>query len=168
MAVRWYFKTIWYSKFILFTISRIVLLCATVFVCPSLWWPWLSWINGRHTTHYLQVIHDYIMITLILDLSLTFNFNFWNYYAQIPQVHLKIGSDKFEHGGKLSKHEFDFFHFPPKLMYTKYFNPLTAKLFNLNFHPLEVVSRHSSGWKLWKYDKMKVNSFQIVLIDDTF
>ena len=23
------------------------------------------------------------------------------------------------------------------------FNPLTAKLFNLNFHPLEVVSRYS-------------------------
>ena len=25
--------------------------------------------------------------------------------------------------------------------YTIYFNPLTAKLFNLNFHPLEAVSR---------------------------
>ena len=40
-------------------------------------------------------------------------------------------------------------------------NPLTAKLFNLNFHPLEVV-------KLLRFDKMEVNCFQLLLIDVTF
>ena len=44
-------------------------------------------------------------------------------------------------------------------------NPLTGKLFNLNFHPLEVVS---SEWKLFGFDKIEVNSFQILLIDVTF
>ena len=46
------------------------------------------------------------------------------------------------------------------------FNPLTAKLFNLNFHPLEVVA--SSEWKLFRFDNMEVNCFQILLIDVTF
>ena len=42
-------------------------------------------------------------------------------------------------------------------------NPLTAKLFNLNFHPLEVqVSVNYSDLK------MEVNCFQILLIDVTF
>ena len=54
-------------------------------------------------------------------------------------------------------------------------NPLTAKFFNLNFHPLEVVPRWrcrwsttSSEWKLFRFDKMEVNCFQILLIDVTF
>ena len=48
-------------------------------------------------------------------------------------------------------------------------NPLTAKLFNLNSHPLEVVDRVSetSEWKIFRFDKMEGNSFQIVLIDVT-
>ena len=51
--------------------------------------------------------------------------------------------------------------------------PITAKLFILNFHPLEVVSRWrdpqlSSEWKLIKFDKMDVSDFEIVLIDVTF
>ena len=41
-------------------------------------------------------------------------------------------------------------------------NPLTAKLFNLNFHPLEVVSEQV------RFGKMEVNSFQILLVDVTF
>ena len=52
-------------------------------------------------------------------------------------------------------------------------NPLTAKLFNLNFHSLEVSvsltrSITSSDWKLFRFDKMEVNYFQILLIDVTF
>ena len=50
---------------------------------------------------------------------------------------------------------------------THNFNPLTAKLFNLNFHPLEVVDRVSE-WKLFRFDKMEVNYFQILLVDVTF
>ena len=51
--------------------------------------------------------------------------------------------------------------------------PITAKLFILTFHPLEVVSRWrdpqlSSEWKLIKFDKMDVNDFEMVLIDVTF
>ena len=53
------------------------------------------------------------------------------------------------------------------------FNPLTAKLFNLNFHPLEVVSRWRDpqlqmSENLFRFDKMEVNCFQILLIDVTF
>ena len=45
-------------------------------------------------------------------------------------------------------------------------NPLTAKLFNWNFHPLEVwIAPTSSEWKLCRFDKLEVNSFQIVLTD---
>ena len=53
-------------------------------------------------------------------------------------------------------------------------NPLTAKLFNLNFHPLTwscvslTKSTTSSEWKLFRFDKMEVNCFQILLIDVTF
>ena len=47
------------------------------------------------------------------------------------------------------------------------FNPLTAKLFNLNFHPLEVVDR-ASEWKLFRFDQVGVNYFKILLIDVTF
>ena len=54
-------------------------------------------------------------------------------------------------------------------------NPLTAKLFNLNFHPLEVVSRWrdpqlqvSENNLLFRFDKMEVNCFQILLIDVIF
>ena len=44
-------------------------------------------------------------------------------------------------------------------------NPLTANLFNLIFHPLEVVSR----WRDPQLQvKMEVNCFQILLIDVTF
>ena len=32
-------------------------------------------------------------------------------------------------------------HNSANIIVRSYFNPLTAKLFNLNFHPLEVVSR---------------------------
>ena len=44
-------------------------------------------------------------------------------------------------------------------------NPFIAKLFNLNFHSLEVVSRWRdpqlpSEWKLYRFDKMAVNCFQ--------
>ena len=52
-------------------------------------------------------------------------------------------------------------------------NPLTAKLFNLNFHPLEVVSRWgdpqlqvSENYSDLK--KMEVHCFQFLLIDVTF
>ena len=52
-------------------------------------------------------------------------------------------------------------------------NPLTAKLLNLNFHPLEVVSRWrdlqlqvSENYSVLK--KMEVNSSQILLVDVTF
>ena len=44
-------------------------------------------------------------------------------------------------------------------------NPLPAKLFNFNFHPLEVTS---GQWKLFRFDKMVVNSLQILLVDVTF
>ena len=53
------------------------------------------------------------------------------------------------------------------------FTPLTAKLFNLNFHPLEIVSRWrdpqlqvSENYSDLK--KMEVNCFQILLIDVIF
>ena len=50
-----------------------------------------------------------------------------------------------------------------------YIHPLTAKLLNLNFHPLEVVDRLTlSVRKLFRFDKMEVNCFQILLIDVTF
>ena len=52
------------------------------------------------------------------------------------------------------------------------FNPLTATLFNRNFHSLEVVSltrsATSSEWKLLRFDKMEVDDFDILLIDVTF
>ena len=59
------------------------------------------------------------------------------------------------------------------MIYTKIFsvvrvNPLTAKLFNLNFHPLEVVSRWRDPQFQVRLDKMEVNCFQILLIDVTF
>ena len=62
------------------------------------------------------------------------------------------------------------------MVYTKIclrFNPLTAKLFNLNFHPLEVVSRWRDpqlqvSKNYVRFDKMEVNKFQILLIDVTF
>ena len=44
------------------------------------------------------------------------------------------------------------------------FNPLSAKLFNLNFHPLEVDAIHN----LFRFDTMEVNSFQILLVYVTF
>ena len=47
------------------------------------------------------------------------------------------------------------------------FNPLTAKLFILNFHPLEAISRWRDP-QLQVSDKMEVNSLQILLIDVTF
>ena len=52
-------------------------------------------------------------------------------------------------------------------------NPLTAKLFNLNFHPLEVVSRWRDpqlqvGENYSDLTKMEFNCFQILLIDVTF
>ena len=52
-------------------------------------------------------------------------------------------------------------------------NPLTAKLFILNFHPLEVVSRWRDpqlqvSEKLFRFDKKEVKYFQILLIDVTF
>ena len=53
------------------------------------------------------------------------------------------------------------------------FNPLAAKLLNLNFHALEVVSRWRDpqlqvSVKLFRFAKMEVNCFQILLIDVTF
>ena len=52
-------------------------------------------------------------------------------------------------------------------------NPLAAKLFNLNFHPLEVVSRWrdpqlqvSENYSDLK--KLEVKKFQILLINVTF
>ena len=52
-------------------------------------------------------------------------------------------------------------------------NPLTVKLFNLNFHPLEVVSRWRDpqlqvSENYTDLKKMEVNSFQILLVDVTF
>ena len=48
-------------------------------------------------------------------------------------------------------------------------NPLTAKLFNCNFHPLEVVSRwRDPQLQVSVSDKTEVNYFQILLIDVTF
>ena len=41
-------------------------------------------------------------------------------------------------------------------------NTLTAKLFNLNFHPLKVSE------KLFRFDKIEDNRFQILLVDVTF
>ena len=62
------------------------------------------------------------------------------------------------------------------MVYTKVFqriNPLTAKSFNLNFHSHEVVSRWRDpqlqvSEKSFRFDKMEVNCFQILLIDVTF
>ena len=48
-------------------------------------------------------------------------------------------------------------YYIPKTHQLVLFNPLTAKLFNLNFYPLEVE------WKLFRFDIMEVNSFQILL-----
>ena len=51
-------------------------------------------------------------------------------------------------------------------------NPLTVKLFNRNFHPLEIVSRRRDPQlqvsKNSHLTKMEVNSFQILLVDVTF
>ena len=49
-------------------------------------------------------------------------------------------------------------------------DPLVAKLFNLNFHPLEIVDRptSSSELKLFRFDKMEVDCFQILLIGVIF
>ena len=52
-----------------------------------------------------------------------------------------------------------------------YTNALTAKLYNLHFHPLKVSRRRDPQLQvseIFRFDKMKVNSFQILLIDDTF
>ena len=48
----------------------------------------------------------------------------------------------------------------------KKLNPLTAKPYNQNFHPLKVVT--SSEWKLFGFGKMEVNAFEILLPDVTF
>ena len=45
------------------------------------------------------------------------------------------------------------------------FNPLTANLFNMNFHPLKSCvsltrSTTSSEWKLFRFDKTEVNIFK--------
>ena len=45
---------------------------------------------------------------------------------------------------------------------------LTAKLAHLNFHALKVVSCASSDWKLFRFDKIEVKDFEILLISDTF
>ena len=53
------------------------------------------------------------------------------------------------------------------------FNPLTAELFNFNSPPPTwscvslTQSTTSSEWKLFRFDKMEVNSFQILLVDVT-
>ena len=52
-------------------------------------------------------------------------------------------------------------------------NPLTAKLFNWNFHPLEVVCRWRDpqlqvGGNLFRFDKMEVNKIQNLLTSVTF
>ena len=57
--------------------------------------------------------------------------------------------------------------------FRSYINPLIAKLFILSFHPFEVVSRWRDpqlqvSEKLFRFDKMEVNSFQILLVDVTF
>ena len=54
-----------------------------------------------------------------------------------------------------------------------HFNPLTAKLFNWNFHPPEVVSRWRDpqlqvSENYSDLTKMEVNKFQILLILVTF
>ena len=54
-----------------------------------------------------------------------------------------------------------------------HYNPSTAKLFYWNFRPREVVSRWRdpklpSEYKLFRFDKMEVNDFEIWLIDVTF
>ena len=59
------------------------------------------------------------------------------------------------------------------LLFILSFNTLTAKFFNLNFHPLEVVSRWRDlqlqvSENFFRFDKMVVNSFQILLVDVTF
>ena len=48
-------------------------------------------------------------------------------------------------------------------------NSSTAKLFNLNFHPLEVVDRViSSERKIFRFDKMEVDYIQILFTDIMF
>ena len=54
-----------------------------------------------------------------------------------------------------------------------FFNPLTAKLFNFNFHPLEVVSRWrdpklQASENYSDFDQMDVDYFQILLIKATY
>ena len=53
------------------------------------------------------------------------------------------------------------------------FNPLTDKLFNWNFYPLQVVSRWRDpqlqvSENYSRFDKMEVNDFEILLVDVTF
>ena len=52
------------------------------------------------------------------------------------------------------------------------FNPLTSKLFNLNFPHLKLCladAIHNFKWvKIIQIWQMKVNSFQILLVDVTF
>ena len=53
------------------------------------------------------------------------------------------------------------------------FNRSTAKLFNWNFHSLEVVFRWRDTHlqvsdKLFRFDQIEVNDFEILLIDVTF
>ena len=52
-------------------------------------------------------------------------------------------------------------------------NPITAKLFNLNFSPTWSCvsltrSPTPSEWKLFRFDKIEINTFQILLVDFTF
>ena len=60
------------------------------------------------------------------------------------------------------------------MVYTKIFNPFkTTKLFNLNFHPLEVLSRWRDpqlqvSENYSDLTKKEVNCFQILLIDVAF
>ena len=54
-----------------------------------------------------------------------------------------------------------------------FFNPLTAKLFNFNFHPLEVVSRWrdpqpQASENYSDFKKMDMDYFQILLIKATY
>ena len=60
--------------------------------------------------------------------------------------------------------------FPLNNLSVKGFNPLAAKLFNWNFHPLEIVSR----WRdpqlqvSENHSDLEVKQFQILLINVTF
>ena len=51
-------------------------------------------------------------------------------------------------------------------------NPLTAKIFNWNFRPVEVASltrsTTSSEWKLFRFDEMEISDFEILLINVKF